>query len=251
MRKIDDRPYCDEPYVVGVDGCPSGWAVVSLPADGPLIPAFGLANSFAEIAERAVAPSVIAIDMPIGLPSHCGEGGRGPEKLIRPLLKDRQSSVFSIPSRQAVYAEDYGSACEIALRTSTPPRKVSKQAFNLFPKIREVDRYLRKTNHPPVFEVHPELAFWRFNGECAMSLPKKVKSRANPAGIDQRIALLVDQGIAADFFDTPRPRGVGDDDFVDATVCALMALRIFRGKAVPTPNPPLKDEHGIKIAIWS
>ena len=60
-----------------------------------------------------------------------------------------------------------GEACRIAQATSEPPRKVSKQLFNIAPKIREVDEVpARRRRTPParVFEVHPELAFWRLNG---------------------------------------------------------------------------------------
>ena len=86
-----------------------------------------------------------------------------------------QSSVFSVPSRAAVAALDYGEACRIAFATSQPPRKVSKQLFMLAPKIREVDACLRgdAAAAARVFEVHPELAFWRLNGEHALPEPKR------------------------------------------------------------------------------
>ena len=77
--------------------------------------------------------------MPIGLPERTGYGGREAENCVRPLLGARQSSVFSVPSRAAVYAQDYAQACAVALSTSDPPRKISKQLFNIAPKIREVD----------------------------------------------------------------------------------------------------------------
>ena len=104
---------------------------------------------------------------------------------MRPLLGARQSSVFSVPSRAAIYAADYGEACRIAQATSEPPRKVSKQLFNIAPKIREVDEALRATLERArrVFEVHPELAFWRLNGERALTEPKKVKSRPYEPGL--------------------------------------------------------------------
>ena len=42
-------------------------------------------------------------------------------------------------SRSAVLAEDYRAACAAALATSDPPRKIARQAFMLFPKVRELD----------------------------------------------------------------------------------------------------------------
>src|ERR671933_179066 len=99
---------------------------------------------FADVANAPEAPSIIAVDVPIGLPERVGPSGRGPEAAVRPLLGARQSSVFSVPSRAAVYAQSFGEACQIALATSGPPRKISKQLFMIAPKIREVDEVLRK-----------------------------------------------------------------------------------------------------------
>ena len=72
--------------------------------------------------------------------------------------------------------------------TSDPPRKVSKQLFNIAPKIREVDEVLRAMPdaNGRVFEVHPEVAFWRLNGERALTEPKKVKSRPYEPGLALR-----------------------------------------------------------------
>jgi predicted RNase H-like nuclease len=59
--------------------------------------------SFTALLQSLADDAVIAVDMPIGLPDFTARGGRGPETLVRPLLGERQSSVFSIPSRAAVY----------------------------------------------------------------------------------------------------------------------------------------------------
>ncbi|MFX8106486.1 DUF429 domain-containing protein, partial [Acinetobacter baumannii] len=90
----------------------------------------------------AEAPGIVAVDMPIGLPERVGPGGRGPEPLVRRLLPGRSSSVFSVPSRAAVEADDYAEACRIARATSDPPRALSRQLFNIMPRIREVDAAL-------------------------------------------------------------------------------------------------------------
>ena len=67
--------------------------------------------------------------MPIGLPARIGPGGRGPERAVRPLLGGRQSSVFPVPSREAIYAPTYRDACRVALLTSDPPRSVQVTTF--------------------------------------------------------------------------------------------------------------------------
>jgi len=235
----------------GVDGCRAGWiAVVHEAGKDPHI---AVCPQFADLVASLPTDAVIAVDMPIGLPERIGPAGRGPEKLVRAFLAERQSSVFSIPARQAVYALDYRNACEAALSTSEPPRRVSKQAFHIFGKIREIDALLRRDSHlaKRVIEAHPEVAFWRQNGARAMSLPKKIRGRANPAGLAERTALLARSGYSPDFLAQPSPRGAGRDDFLDAAVLALVARRFLAGEAKPFPDPPGRDGFGLPIAIWA
>ncbi len=238
-------------WLAGVDGCPAGWAVVWRQRDGGEPPAFSVAVDFAAILDDPRQPAIVAVDMPIGLPDRVGKGGRGPEAAVRPLLGERQSSVFSVPSRAAVMTSDYAEACRIALATSEPPRKVSKQCFHLFPRIREIDALMTPALEARVFECHPELAFWRLNGEKPMALPKKEKSRASSAGIAERTALLARHGYDAAWLAQDPPRGVGRDDFIDAAVLALIAGRIARGEAQPFPPSPTRDGKGLRIAIWA
>jgi predicted RNase H-like nuclease len=172
---------------------------------------------------------------------------------VRPLLGARQSSVFSVPSRSAIAAEDYREACRIALATSVPPRKVSKQLFMLAPKIREVDAALRADAALArrVFEVHPEVAFWRLNGEAALSEPKKVKSRPHEPGLALRRKLLIGAGLPAAIVETSPPKGAGPDDLIDALACAAIARRIHAGEARSYPEPPERDAFGLTMAIWA
>ncbi len=233
----------------GVDGCPAGWIAVTIAAEGDLAPCVTITRDFAELTEGATK---IAVDMPIGLPERSGRGGRGPEALVRPLIGERQSSVFSVPSRRAVFCEDYREACAAALETSEPPRRVSKQAFHLFPKIRQIDLLLRARPDlaTRVFEAHPELGFWRINGEQPLLLPKKVKSRGHPPGLALRRDLLVAAGYPPAFLERA-PRGASLDDLLDAAVNALVARRIQAGIARSFPDPPGRDEHGLPVAIWA
>jgi predicted RNase H-like nuclease len=161
--------------------------------------------------------------------------------------------VFSVPSRAAIYAGDYRNACSIAQATSEPPRKVSKQLFNIAPKIREVDEALRATpgKANQVFEVHPELAFWRLNGERVLTEPKKVKSRPYEPGLALRRRLLIAAGLPADAVNAPPPKGAAADDLLDALACAATARRIHAGDAQPFPNPPPRDAFGLAMAIWA
>lgn len=245
---------------VGVDGCPGGWIAVWQEGREPscqVFPAFsGLVAAFTD-------DTTVAVDMPIGLPDFTRHGGRGPEALVRPLLGQRQSSVFSIPSRGAVYAEAapfttveewyaaHRRASEIARRTSDPPRGISIQAFGIFPKIREIDALLRERIElrERVFESHPEVGFMRLNEGLPMQLPKKIKGMVNPAGIEERKALLCRCGYDKAFLDRKPPAGAKPDDFLDAACMLLVADRIRRGAAVSWPDPPGRDAYGIPVAI--
>jgi predicted RNase H-like nuclease len=172
---------------------------------------------------------------------------------VRPLLGARQSSVFSVPSRAAIAAHDYREACRIAFATSEPPRKVSKQLFMLTPKIREVDAALRADATPSqrVFEVHPEVAFWRLNGEEALSEPKKIKGRPYGPGLALRRRLLIGAGLPAAAVEASPPKGASPDDLIDALACAAIAQRIHAGLARPFPDPPERDAFGLRMAIWA
>jgi predicted RNase H-like nuclease len=199
------------------------------------------------------APAVVAVDIPIGLPDHIGPQGRGPERAIRSLLGARQSSVFSVPPRAAIYAPDFDSACAAALAASNPPRKLSKQLFMIAPKIKEVDTVLRAHQHGigRVYEVHPGLAFWRLNGERALAEPKKVRGTCYAPGLALRRDLLIAAGLSRAAVEAIPPRGASADDLLDALACAAIARRIFAGDAQPYPNPPGRDSFGLPVAIWA
>jgi predicted RNase H-like nuclease len=237
-------------WLAGVDGCPAGWIAALVRPAGDEV-RVTVVSRFADV--LAEAHGIVAVDMPIGLPDRTGHGGRLAENAVRRLLGARQSSVFSVPSRRAIYAGDYAAACAAALATSDPPRKVSKQLFNIAPKIGEIDALLRTDAAlvPRVFEVHPELAFWRLNGERALSEPKKVKGRCYEPGLALRRGLLTATGFAAAVVNAPPPKGAGADDLLDALACAAVARRIHAGIARPFPDAPPRDAHGLPMAIWA
>jgi predicted RNase H-like nuclease len=242
----------DAPWLAGADGCRTGWIVAFVHPSGDEV-RVRIEARFADILAAPEQPAIVAVDMPIGLPARAGYGGRGPENAVRPLLGQRQSSVFSVPSRRAVYADDYAEACRVALQTSDPPRKVSKQLFMIAPKIREIDTVLRADADAAlrVFEVHPEVAFWRLNGEHALAEPKKVKGTPYAPGLVLRRGLLIGAGIPEAIACAPPPRGAAADDLLDALACATIARRLHAGLARPFPPAFERDEYGLPMAIWA
>jgi predicted RNase H-like nuclease len=216
----------------------------AVPAGSLLVAAAGSARAqimvyrkFSDLIDELGANAVIAVDMPIGLPDRIRGPGRGPEQAIRPFLGARQSSVFSIPARAAVEAESYGEACARALETSDPPKKGFQQAFNLFPRILEIDALLRAdpAERPRLIECHPEFSFCRLNNGLAMRTPKKIKGKVNPDGIAERLTLLVRHFSIPMTLKPDRPAAPAMDDVIDAAVNLVMAGRHAAGLTVPFP----------------
>lgn len=241
------------PWIVGVDGCPAGWIAAFAPADEISDPLIRVVARFADIVDAPERPAIMVVDMPIGLPDRINGPGRTPERMVRPLLGLRQSSVFSIPAREAVLAASYTEACEAAAALSEPPRKISKQGFMIFPKIREIDALLR--DRPDltarIFESHPEVAFVMMQGGQALTEPKKIKGKPWPDGMALRQRLLAGQGINPAAMQGKPPRGAAADDQLDALACLITARAIVKGQAQSFPSPPERDAHDIPIAIWA
>lgn len=228
--------------VIGVDGCPGGWIAVRW---GETL-SHHLCRSFADV--LAMDAAAIAVDMPIGFPDG---SGRAAEREARARLGERQSSVFSVPSREAVMCEDYRAACAANLRNSDPPKKVAKQVFHIFPKMREIDALMTPDLQSRVFEVHPELAFWAMNDGQPLPLPKKQKSRPHPPGLELRRALLQAAGfpLAALPPSAYRRSDVAADDLLDACACAWSAWRILEGRSLRFPADPPRDRRGLRMEI--
>ena len=102
---------------------------------------------------------------------------------------------------------------------------LSKQAWNLVPKITEVDRLLDPTRQGRIFEVHPEAAFAALRGG-PMAHPKKTR-----AGRDERVAVLAPLIGNICALAAKPPSGAAADDVLDAAAVALTARAVLEGKA--------------------
>lgn len=244
-----------ERWVAGVDGCRGGWLVVMRPLDDPSLARVSLKKHFADVLAMEPRAEIIAVDMPIGLPQR---GGRRADIEARANLGKRKSSVFAMPSREAVEETEYIRACQTAARTSDPSRRISKQAFNIFPKILEIDALMTPDMQERVREVHPEVGFWALNGEKPLDLPKKMKVSPDQPGLAYRRGLLVAAGYDAALLAGRggfRAADVGRDDLLDAAVCSWSAARIVRGEGRRFPGEPVPlelgiDAKGLRMEIW-
>lgn len=224
---------CQLTAVLGVDGCPGGWigALVTRRRVRWLL----LADAAAVVGVAEAA--VTAVDIPIGLPE---AGRRACDSQARRLLGRRGCTVFDAPVRPVLAAADYAEACRISLESTG--RSMSRQAWNLVARIRDVDTALGGDPWRLV-ETHPELAFLGLAGGELLA------SKHTPAGAARRASLLAGwlPGVAGALGEVPRP--ARQHDALDALACAWVADRIRRGAARPLPDPPELDRLGRPMRI--
>lgn len=122
------------------------------------------------------------IDMPIGLPESIR---RSCDAQARTILGPRRSTLFPVPTRRAVYARSYHEACDVNAELQN--MRLSKQLWNITPKMRDVDMLLRLTPtlHNSLAEGHPELAFLALSTTNTPLPPKKTDE-----GRSTRISIL-------------------------------------------------------------
>ncbi|MDZ7628704.1 MAG: DUF429 domain-containing protein [Parvularculaceae bacterium] len=203
--------------VAGVDGCPRGWiAAILTPAMGETTVA--IADSFASLLHGPLSrAALIVVDMPIGLPE---TPGRACEREARRAIGPRRSSVFAAPLRGMLAFDAYEKANAFGKARGAG---LSKQAWNITPKIREIDALMTPALQARIAEGHPEFAFTRIGpGPCAY--PKRTE-----AGHAERVARLNANGVdgrgllRATRLQHPAKRTFADDDLLDACVMALAA----------------------------
>lgn len=230
-------------WIAGIDGCRAGWFVVLAQYDGAIRQIkHTVCTNFQGVLDLQPRPSVITIDIPIGLLDTNNRGGRDCDIEARELLGwPRRNSVFSPPIRPSLLANSYEEANRI--------NGMSQQAYGILPKIKEVDDLMESQLQNRIFEVHPEVTFWAMAGGRPMDNGKK-KSQ----GREERLRVLEDselgtEGIEVALAKYPR-KVVAHDDVLDAYAALWTAARIHddRAKRIPE-NPPL-DSKGLRMEIW-
>jgi predicted RNase H-like nuclease len=225
--------------VAGADGCPDGWVVCHKDISGALD--IRIVKTLDEIFDLYEGLSILAIDIPIGFMDVQISGGRECEREARRLLGRKSSSVFSAPCRPALDAKSYDE-----VRKLPPPHEVglSKQAYALFPKLNEVDHFMRQNagSQSRIFEAHPDLAFASMNNDVPILASKK-----KLPGRTERLDLLVKNGLTPTI---ERLRGAARDDILDAVACCHTATLIASGEAKRLGSPDRRDRHGLPMNIW-
>lgn len=239
-RRNPDADGC----VLGVDGCPAGWAAVRINLYDNRVSGF-VAASFAEILEITETKMIIA-DMPIGL---ADEAPRVCESMARKLLSPRRhSSVFSSPKRAMLSFSDYASANEWGKRNGG--KGLSKQAWMITPKIREIDEAITPKDQQRLGEGHPEVAFARLNDGQACVHPKRKNE-----GEEERRTLLARAGLteAENIYQSLREqqsaKAISRNDVYDACALALTAKARLNDTALRLSDDA-RDARGLVMEIW-
>jgi predicted RNase H-like nuclease len=228
---------------VGVDACRKGWFAVCLsPNNGWAIEIFttirDLWNAFQSV-------SLLLIDIPIGLPE---SGKRQCDIDARKILKQRKTSVFPAPCRQAIHANSYQKACRI--NNKILGAELSVQTWNIAGKIREVDDLLitDEKARRRVRESHPEICFWALAGGQPMKHYKKTDQ-----GLSERRKLLkktkpTTHEIINAAMNTYYRKDLATDDILDAIALAVTAAAPSES-LVTIPKTPEKDPKGLPMEI--
>lgn len=263
-------------FVVGVDGCRDGWVIVAL-ENGAFAGASQL-TTFADVLGACEGADAVGVDMPIGFVE---TGERTCDRLVREFIGPRRASVFIAPPRKALEKATFDEA-------NTECRKragfgLTKQFWNLKPKILEVEQALRQgaTSHRGEFvhhgrhaddpaalrkfarlvvpkaahgapsklpagrivEVHPEASFRELAGTPL------VASKKTYDGSMLRLQLLEDAGIVL-----PKELAIGRvaiDDVLDAAAAAWTTNRYAEGRARSLPETSAwQRERERVLAVW-
>jgi predicted RNase H-like nuclease len=230
--------------VAGVDGCKSGWFCITKDLSSSDI-GFVIFSDSKSLLKQQPEPSIIAIDIPIGLTE---TGPRVCDVEARKLLGPRKRSVFPAPIRPALQGNTRKEADSIGRRVDG--RGVSAQAFSIYDKIRDLDDILSVSPQlqNQIKEIHPELCFWAWNDKQPMPDTKKSED-----GETQRRA-LISKLFGTEVVDRIRSEykrsEVATDDIHDAFAALWTAERIVRGVANVIPDPPPKDKFGLAMEMW-
>jgi len=226
---------------VGIDGCKSGWMIFYY-QDGQyhfrLIPTISDAIYLFEVSYK------IFIDIPIGLSSK--NYLRQIEKQMRKLLKNRSSTIFNPPCREALHQVDYKSANLINRQITG--KGLSKQAFNIGDKIEEVDDFLKTSRSFQLIESHPEICFKMLQRKLLLSKKNtsegQLERRKIITGFSPELDMTIERALKSYSKSKTQP-----DDIIDAAVLCLSAQISLSYNSLTWKDHVFKDEMGINVKI--
>jgi predicted RNase H-like nuclease len=222
----------------GVDGYRDGW-VVAIVDEAQV--SWALCRKAEDVLAKTKDCAAVGVDIPMGLPER---ERRRCDQQARDRLHTTRSSVFFTPPRAVLKARqgDYRHACELARETSK--NAISKQVWNILPKINEWDVLLRQRPglQDRVIEVHPELSI------RALARDVRFAGKRTARGVVQRITALSKHtdvlAALAGIEDGP-----AIDDALDALAVAYSARRWAVGKRDDVLGDGERDGKGLLMRI--
>lgn len=238
MQRGPDLPY---ELLAGVVPCPPGWLVASGKLVGiqvhPEPPQ--VVKSFREVLDSIPAYRVIAVTLPIGLPSKAVRGGRRADQEARQILGfPHAGAIGSTPSREALAKKTYPAA-----------RKANGGLLDVvtwqqFKKIRELNGLIEPYMQRQVYEVRPELSFFQLNENVPMKHTKESK-----AGHKEREKLLRTRMPGSERILDAELRGVRLAHLIDGAATLWTARRIVAKAVSRVPEDPEWDDQGLRMEI--
>ena len=241
MYPIPEKSFTQDGLFIGVDGCRGGWVAAVLDHGDLRLERYDMVDP---LVERYPLFDAFLIDMAVGLRNSSDQVR--PDDAARKELGIKGSSVFPIPSRDAVYTN--GEEAQKAANLRTLGKSLAKQSIAIIPKIREVDEFLN--SHPKyknrILESHPEVDFSRLNGSVLMSRKKE------EPGSSERIAVLsefLDEKDLIGIYDKARELKCNQDDLIDAICLAVTGALYAHGQCETIPEKPESDERGLLMQL--
>lgn len=187
---------------VGIDGARGSWVRITYDS-------ISLCLTISETLEDLLIDGAMHfVDMPKQLATKA-EPGRACDAWMRSKLSERKASVFTPPIQEVVHASTYDEANELSRELIG--KGISKQAWNLAPRIRE----FQTISAANLYESHPEVCFAVMTGQEA------AHSKKTEAGQDERIALLRQYSNSSPW--KWKMSNVQVDDIIDACILAVAA----------------------------
>ena len=163
--------------IYGIDGCKSGWVIAHYINNNE--PKLSIVKSLADFSFHNNAH--IIIDMPVFFPESIEDYPRKRDILAKKKLGRCHSRVFYAPVKSWL-RKDYAMINDICDEHAKP--KLSKQSFNLFKTILDVQSFIDSNPNYHIEESHPELVFQYLNNGTPL------ESKKSPSGQRKRINLL-------------------------------------------------------------
>lgn len=226
---------------LGIDGARGGWLAVAL--HGDRVAEVTCVADLAALLDRA-GDVPTGIDIPIGL---VDTPRRAADVAARSRLGRVASSVFAAPCRAVVDAFRAGDltdhAAATALSRLVTGTGISRQTWNIVPKIAEVDALVDRGATP--YEVHPELAF-------RLRAGRPLAGKRTWNGLMARLDLLRTLGIVLPTRIDGCGARVAPDDVVDAAIVAWTVAGLHRPAGLDShPPEPREFDRGRPVAIWT